>query len=169
MEIVKDREFLSQESGKATFDEALIIWGELEKILDKTEGSAGISAIQMGLPKKVALIKYDGKTYKLLNTTILEKNGEFIFKNEGCLSFPGVFKNTVRCLSIKVQDENLGTFLVDINTDKALPIVFQHEVDHMDGLTIFDRMQKPIKREPKIGRNKPCPCGSGKKYKRCCI
>ncbi|MCF8237763.1 MAG: SEC-C domain-containing protein [Saprospiraceae bacterium] len=27
----------------------------------------------------------------------------------------------------------------------------------------------PIKAEPKIGRNEPCPCGSGKKYKKCCL
>ncbi|MGA2149181.1 MAG: SEC-C metal-binding domain-containing protein [Bryobacteraceae bacterium] len=30
--------------------------------------------------------------------------------------------------------------------------------------------QKPYRRpEPKIGRNEPCPCGSGQKYKRCCL
>ncbi|HKK09281.1 MAG TPA: SEC-C metal-binding domain-containing protein [Bacteroidales bacterium] len=36
----------------------------------------------------------------------------------------------------------------------------QNDVDDSD--------QAPIRRPPKIGRNEPCPCGSGKKYKKCC-
>jgi len=33
----------------------------------------------------------------------------------------------------------------------------------------YDHIPEPIKRGPKIGRNAPCPCGSGKKYKKCCL
>ena len=33
----------------------------------------------------------------------------------------------------------------------------------------YDHIPDPIKRGPKIGRNAPCPCGSGKKYKKCCL
>jgi len=167
MEIVKDLELLKRVSEKATFDESLEIWKKLEETLDGKEGP-GLSAIQIGIPKRVALIKWKDKVYRLLNPTILEKRGEFIFKGEGCLSFPGVFKNTVRYMAIKIQDENLGTFLVDIGTDDMLPLIFQHEIDHMDGLTFFDRIQNPIKTGTKIGRNELCPCTSGKKYKKCC-
>jgi len=41
----------------------------------------------------------------------------------------------------------------------------QHEVDHMNGVLCIDRR---VKKVVKIGRNEPCPCGSGKKYKKCC-
>ena len=49
-------------------------------------------------------------------------------------------------------------------------ICVQHEIDHLNGLTIMDRENKPqpIMSE-KVGRNEPCPCGSGKKYKKCCM
>ena len=49
-------------------------------------------------------------------------------------------------------------------------ICIQHEIDHLNGLTIADRENKPqpIVSE-KVGRNEPCSCGSGKKYKKCCI
>ncbi|GIW73394.1 MAG: UPF0225 protein [Planctomycetota bacterium] len=53
-----------------------------------------------------------------------------------------------------------------------------HEIDHVEE-ALFERQegswyfvtgrQPPVRRtSPKIGRNDPCPCGSGKKYKRCC-
>jgi len=50
-------------------------------------------------------------------------------------------------------------------------ICVQHEIDHLNGITIHDRenKSKPIISEKKIGRNDPCPCGSGKKYKKCCL
>ena len=37
-----------------------------------------------------------------------------------------------------------------------------------DDDSYFGRNTVPIRNEPKIGRNEPCPCGSGKKYKKCC-
>ena len=50
-------------------------------------------------------------------------------------------------------------------------ICVQHEIDHLNGLTIFDREDKPqpIISKKAVGRNEPCPCGSGKKFKKCCI
>ncbi len=54
-----------------------------------------------------------------------------------------------------------------------------HEIEHTEE-ALFERLegrwyfvtgrQPPARRsEPKIGRNDPCPCGSGRKYKRCCL
>ena len=50
-------------------------------------------------------------------------------------------------------------------------ICVQHEIDHLNGLTIHDRENKtkPMVSQKKVGRNDPCPCGSGKKFKKCCI
>ena len=47
--------------------------------------------------------------------------------------------------------------------------IIQHEIDHLNGITCIDREYKrePLKVGTKIGRNEPCPCGSGKKYKKC--
>ena len=49
-------------------------------------------------------------------------------------------------------------------------VCIQHEIDHLNGMTIHHRkVDTTIRAEKKIGRNAPCPCGSGKKYKRCCL
>lgn len=166
--IVQDEKFLRKVSEQSTYEEALPIWEKLEKILDEKKEIA-LSAVQIGILKRVAVIKVNGKIFKLLNPIILNKSEERIFKGEGCLSFPGIFKNTIRFGSVEIQDDNLGKFVVDIDSDGILPILLQHEIDHMDGILFFDRMQKPFRCvEKKIGRNAPCPCGSGKKYKKCC-
>jgi uncharacterized protein YecA (UPF0149 family) len=48
-------------------------------------------------------------------------------------------------------------------------ICVQHEIDHLNGMTIHDRkIVTTIRVEKKPGRNEPCPCQSGKKYKKCC-
>jgi len=166
-QIITDEKFLKQVSEKATFEEALFIWEKLEKVLDERKEIA-ISAVQIGILKRVALIKLGNKVFKILNPVILEKQKEFIFHGEGCLSFQKIFKNTIRYGSTEIQDENLGRFIVDIKTDGILPILMQHEIDHFNGILFFDRMQKPVKVIEKIGRNEPCPCGSNKKYKKCC-
>ena len=50
-------------------------------------------------------------------------------------------------------------------------ICVQHEIDHLNGISCIDKEVKlePIVMDKKVGRNDPCPCGSGKKYKKCCL
>ncbi len=49
-------------------------------------------------------------------------------------------------------------------------VCVQHEIDHLMGKTIYDRqVSTTVVVEKKVGRNEPCPCGSGKKYKKCSI
>ena len=49
-------------------------------------------------------------------------------------------------------------------------VCVQHEIDHLNGMRILDRIvDTTIRVEKKPGRNEPCHCGSGKKYKKCCL
>jgi uncharacterized protein YecA (UPF0149 family) len=61
----------------------------------------------------------------------------------------------------------------DILTIKAYPESFYKEMEDLryGGLTKKEREAdiQPVRTEQKIGRNQPCPCGSGKKFKNCCI
>ncbi|MEM9820894.1 MAG: SEC-C metal-binding domain-containing protein [Bacteroidota bacterium] len=45
----------------------------------------------------------------------------------------------------------------------------QDDFTDQEDYTDYDYAPEPIKRGPKIGRNDPCPCGTGKKYKKCCL
>jgi len=153
----------------ATINEAEEIWANLKASLNVSAGY-GLTANQIGINKRVSFIKYAGKEYHLLNTRIVETGPTTIIYNEGCLSLPRKLVNTERYHTITIEDEILGRMQLTMSKDGLLPIIFQHEIDHMNGKTILDRKRQPIRRKtPKIGRNQPCPCGSGKKYKNCCL
>jgi len=167
--VITDINIISTLCTNATMEEAEDIWANLEASLNSDAGY-GLTANQIGINKRVGFIKYAGKEYKLLNTRIVETGPTAIIYGEGCLSFPGKTINTERHQTITIEDEILGRVEFSMSKDGLLPIIIQHEVDHMDGKTIFDRKRQPIRRStPKIGRNHPCPCNSGKKYKKCCL
>ena len=67
---------------------------------------------------------------------------------------------------VKFRDENFEERTVMAENIEA--IVFQHEIDHLNGVLYKDRVQKPYRAEPVQGRNEPCACNSGKKFKKCC-
>tara|TARA_Y100000592_G_scaffold100754_1_gene182560 strand:- start:717 stop:1310 length:594 start_codon:yes stop_codon:yes gene_type:complete len=138
------------------------------KLIDELKDSKsgiGLAANQIGLDKRVCVINVK-EPIVLINPTITEKSTEMFAFMEGCLSFPKQAVRTLRHKSIKVkaknhkevlefkvpQDKNDSDFLL---TSYEVACV-QHEIDHLDGLTMFDReyKQQPYKRKiNKIGRN----------------
>src|SRR5207245_1747249 len=59
---------------------------------------------------------------------------------EGCLSFPGLFQKVRRAKTIKAQAYNLEGKLVEITAHDMEARVWQHEVDHLDGVLFIDKM-----------------------------
>lgn len=189
MKIVQDEQFLRQKSEPATFDEAAEIADQLITTLtERNDGDVGLAAPQIGILKQVCVVRAK-ETLVLVNPRIVETEG-ITWYQEGCLSFPGKSVKTCRHKSIVVECDYLGTgndkmiewqenakvyFSADdrirMEDDKNLleSVAVQHEVDHVNGILFFDRMWKNDQRtSSKVGRNDPCPCGSGKKYKKCC-
>lgn len=58
-----------------------------------------------------------------------------------------------------IFEENGWKFIAGLEPD---------EPEDISDLELLLNTPKPVKAEKKIGRNEPCPCGSGKKYKKCC-
>jgi len=194
--IIQDKTILNQVSEKSEpNEETLSILQRLEAILSNNENGIGLSAIQIGIPKKISVIKQgDGSFLHLINPEIVDKIDPFTFHGEGCLSFPGIFLETQRYQQITItnqvlennsfREEKLCFYYSkepEAGSDGLITIAVQHEMDHHLGQTILD-YGKPIKKPvpitrttPKIGRNDPCPCGktdaNGKilKYKKCCF
>jgi len=63
-----------------------------------------------------------------------------------------------------VSDILTRLFKIQIKEESSVKIAPKQHINRSDG----DRPHEPIKKPHKIGRNDPCPCGSGKKYKKCC-
>lgn len=151
---------------------------EMNAFLENAQCS-GVAAIQFGVPKRLFIIKnrlkidngftpvngpHEIVVFK--NPVLKEGMDPRLLKGEGCMSFPGQYRTTMRYAMVKISDENNGIRIFS-GWESA---VIQHEMDHLEGILMFDREYKGYRKDPKkdIGRNEPCPCGSGKKYKRCC-
>jgi len=183
--IIKDVNLLRQISTNVeSVEEATEIIEKLKTELEKNPNGMGLSAIQIGIPKRVSVIKFNDSYHYLINSKEIEKQDEFSFPSEGCLSLEGVRISTKRYFSYIIDnfvlDANVGLrketqyyyFSPDYKErhDSLLAIAVQHEYDHFEGILIQDieMKSKPILSNKKVKRNDPCPCGSGKKFKKCC-
>jgi peptide deformylase len=171
--ITTDRETLHQKSREITPEEAKSL-RIFERMDENGRNGVGLAAIQIGEPVRAIIIRYrvrDRKTGELfkfyqnmINPVITDRRGAMV-THEGCLSLPGITLKVRRSMEITVKWLNENGIERTETFKEAQAIICQHEIDHCDGILISD---KPAEDREKIGRNQPCPCGSGKKFKKCC-
>ena len=132
----------------------------LNELRNSEPSGIGLAANQIGINKRVCVVNVK-EPLVLINPQIIEKSEEEFIFPEGCLSFPNKKIKTKRNVSIKVKADNHKEILSFSADSKEVNDAFecvcvQHEIDHLDGITMFDREFKniPYKREDKkIGRN----------------
>lgn len=134
--IIKDIKELRKQSVPVDKDEDLSdVVQDLKDTLATVEGY-GLTANQIGVYKRLAYIKVGDEEAVLLNPKILQREDKIKVK-EGCLSIPGVDFYTDRYNKI--------TFISngeEYNAEGLLAQIVQHEVDHMNGITILQRKHK---------------------------
>ncbi|WMC20280.1 MAG: peptide deformylase [Enterobacteriaceae bacterium PSpyr] len=109
------------------------------KLMYKKQG-IGLSAIQVGINKKIFIIdisKKNNKKLVFINPKILKQNGK-IFYNEGCLSIPNFFGITKRYLNIKIMALNLNNNIFISKFTNLKSVCIQHEIDHLNGKLFID-------------------------------
>lgn len=99
----------------------------------------GLAAPQVGIPKKLVVIDWNGNRYVLANPRIVEAEGEDR-RDEGCLSFPGIYEEISRPEKIRVlyKDENGEEH--DEVVEGFLARVFSHEIDHLEAKLMIDHL-----------------------------
>ena len=133
--------------------------------LNKSKTGIGLAANQIGINKRVCVINVKEPLF-FINPKISKLEGEVIAP-ESCLSFPKKIVTTKRARWVTVDSDNHGTIVLgsDMDDENLLEaICVQHEIDHLDGITMFDRriVKQPVKREgKKIGRNDKVLIASG--------
>lgn len=127
----------------------------------------GLAAPQIGIWKKIAIIRIEGvQKINLVNANIANGYKQIIFRDEGCLSFPGRIEVTKRWSEVHIEN-NLVAPYGFVGTG-ILAIACQHELDHLNGILMMDESRRVVEKiKNKIGPNSPCFCGSNKKYKKC--
>ena len=142
-----------------TVKEGEEIGAQLLKELTESENGIGLAANQIGINKRVCVINVK-EPLVLINPRIVERSEDQFMFAEGCLSFPGKHVRTGRHTSVTVEADNhegqlsFSADSEDINDAFECACV-QHEIDHLDGITMFDRayVVQPYKASRKIGRN----------------
>ena len=99
----------------------------------------GLAGPQIGVQKQIFVYDVDEDPRVLINPTIVESSGEWIY-DEGCLSIPGLYVEIVRPKYVLVRGISLDGNTIEIEADELLARLFQHEIDHLNGVLMFDRM-----------------------------
>ena len=186
----EDNPVINKKLKEVSLEEGNKIATELFQILTERKDGIGLAANQVGIDASVAVVNVRNPII-LINPEIVEQWDEVPYY-EGCLSFKGKGINTKRYKNIVITTEQEDGELYFSGAENPSDgkgswekessnrqeqelrlleaICVQHEIDHLNGMTIHDRqMITTIVNEHKIGRNDPCHCGSEKKYKKCCI
>lgn len=140
---------------------------QLKEATEQRKQCIGLAGVQIGYLIRLSYLTLEsGVSIFIQNPEIIEQSNEIMYwKAEGCTSFPGKFCTTKRHAWVIVKD--------DINGEQKYTgrdsVAISHEIDHMNGALFFDHLAKKKFDGSKIGRNAPCPCKSGKKFKKCCM
>ena len=139
MKIVKGRENLSKKTHPVSLEEGLELGKKLLAFIEEHGNAIGLAANQVGINKKVCVVNVI-KPLILINPEVIGQFGRVKY-TEGCLSFPGKAVKTTRFTNIIIKDDNYGTVIYKPeDAEHLLEIVcIQHEIDHLNGLTMHDR------------------------------
>ena len=105
----------------------------------------GLAAPQIGVQKQIFVYDLGDEPVTLINPRIVESSGEWVY-DEGCLSIPGLYVEMVRPKQVLLEAVDLDGKDVRIEADELLARLFQHELDHLNGVLMFERMT-PDQRE----------------------
>ena len=155
----------------SSVEEGENIGAQLLKELTESENGIGLAANQVGINKRVCVVNVK-EPLVLINPRISEQSKEQFMFAEGCLSFPGKHVRTGRHTSVTVEADNhegklkFSAESEDINDAFECACV-QHEIDHLDGITMFDRamVAQPYKAPKTPGRNERVTITDGKETK----
>lgn len=107
----------------------------------------GLAANQIGIQRRIAVFDAhdDLGPRVMINPEIVETGGEYEYE-EGCLSVPGHYWAIVRPGFARVRALDLEGNEVEYSGDELLGRVLQHEVEHLDGGLLIDRLPKRVRK-----------------------
>ena len=182
----EDNPVLKKKLRKVSVDEGLSIAKDLFNILNERKDGIGLAANQVGIDAAVAVVNVR-EPLILINPVIKEQWDEIEYY-EGCLSYPkrGIHTKRYKNVIIQTEQEESDWYFSGAETTQEVKgtweeegkkqdqeqrileaICVQHEIDHLNGITIHDRENKPepIITKQKYGRNEIVGITDGKDYK----
>ena len=108
----------------------------------REENGCGLAAPQVGVHERIIVVDAGGGPMAYINPEITGRSFRTFLFEEGCLSVPGVWGMVKRHRGVKVKafDENGKDVAAEATGLEA--VIFQHEIDHLDGILFIDRIEK---------------------------
>jgi peptide deformylase len=111
------------------------------------EVGIGLAAPQVGISMRLMVVgDEEGRGVQVLVNPAITAQGGTVTAEEGCLSLPGIFAHVTRSEWVTLQAQDLEGQLVSMTARGLRARVFQHELDHLDGVLFIDRLE-PVLRD----------------------
>ena len=110
------------------------------------EPGIGLAAPQVGVQRRLFVYDIGEGPKTLINPEVTESRGEWTYE-EGCLSVPGLFWEIVRPKEVHLRGLDLDGNEVSIEADELLGRLFQHEMDHLNGVMVVDHLDKETRKK----------------------
>jgi peptide deformylase len=115
-------------------------------LYDSGNGIA-LAAPQIGVQKQIFVWDFgEGDQQVIFNPEIVESDGEWVY-DEGCLSIPGLYVEMVRPKTVLMRGVDINGNVVEREADELEARMYQHELDHLHGVLMFDRMTSDQRKE----------------------
>ncbi|MEX2160585.1 MAG: peptide deformylase [Anaerolineales bacterium] len=133
---------------------------ELQRLIDdmfetmRAAPGVGLAGPQINVPLRLAVIEYGEppeeeangqppkkKLFTIINPEITRQSEETEVASEGCLSIPGLVGDVERAASVTVKAQNRHGQSVKIKASGWLARIFQHEIDHLNGVLFIDKAE----------------------------
>jgi peptide deformylase len=106
------------------------------------EKGIGLAANQIGLNIQVFVARVNGKLYSFFNPEIIKSSEEILIEDEGCLSVPKTYGKVERNETVVLSAYAKNNKPVQVKAVGVLARVFQHEVDHLNGILFIDKAKE---------------------------
>jgi len=108
----------------------------------------GLAAPQVGVQKRMFVYDLQDELgpRTIINPVISETRGEWVY-DEGCLSVPGLSWEIVRPKEVHLTGYDLEGNEISVEADELYARLLQHELDHLDGVLLLDRMEKDQRKQ----------------------
>ena len=113
--------------------------GDMIEIMIESQG-IGLAAPQIGESKRIIVVQMEKGPQVFINPKIIAKSKEKELMEEGCLCFPKLFLEIKRAKKVQIEAVTIAGEKVRIEAEGLLAHIFQHEVDHLDGILFIDRV-----------------------------
>ena len=135
--------------------------------LHESDSGLALAAPQIGVQKQIVVWDIEDEKHTIINPQIIESDGEWVY-SEGCLSIPELYVDIMRPNRVLVRGLDLDGNEIEFEVNELMGRMFQHEIDHLNGVLMFDRMSpeqrklalaewRQMKESPEPGQSRHVP------------